>query len=363
MSLVYNVPIKFYQHTLETFQKKITQLKTKNILLIASKRQLKTLPIDMESFTLITDSINNPDIELVHETLDKLTNKPELIISIGGGSTIDLGKAISALYPYKNSTIEELREIIQSKEYLDNNAPISLWAVPTTAGTGSECTKWATVWDFVDSKKYSIEADYLYPESSFLIPELTLTLPPKLTLSTGLDALSHAMEAYWSKSTNQYIRVLSRNAIALIHTYLPLVMENPDNLEYRSKMLMGSFFAGVSFSNTRTTACHSISYPLTMKYNIEHGFAVTLTLYEVLKRNWPHIEEKNLFLQAWNITNIEQIEEWLMKITNKLKLSDYGITEKDLSEIVKLSTTGGRMDNNPIIFTEKEILDILTRIL
>ena len=128
-------------------------------------------------------------------------------------------------------------------------------------------------------------------------------------------------------------------------------------------MIMGSFFAGLAFSNTRTTASHSISYPLTMKYGINHGYAVAITLFEVLKRNWKFIAEKELFIDAWDAHELGDILSWFEKISNgKINLKSFGVKKEDISDIVKLATTGGRMDNNPIVFDNDEIRDILENV-
>lgn len=354
MDWVYNVPIKFMEYNLEEFKNRLNNFD--DILLIASKRVINTFEIDTKNFDVIDESISNPDIHLLEKILSDL-KKPDLIVAIGGGSSIDLAKAISSLYEYKDNDILEL---VKNKYYFDNKNHIPLIAVPTTAGTGSECTKWATIWDFDNFKKYSIDADYLYPKESWMIAELTSTMDEKMTLATGLDALSHAMESYWSKPSNTYTRTLARDAIRIIQKYLPLILEDLNNLEYRHQMLMGSFFAGLAFSNTRTTASHSISYPLTMKYGINHGFAVAITLFEVMKRNWECIPEKELFLDAWDAKSIDDIANWFEKVSEgKISLKSFGIKREDIPEIVKLATTGGRMDNNPIVFDDKEIMDIL----
>ena len=142
-----------------------------------------------------------------------------------------------------------------------------------------------------------------------------------------------------------------------------LALDDLDNLEYRKEMLMGSFFAGLAFSNTRTTACHSISYPLTMLFNINHGFAAALTLFEVLDRNWDYLKEKDLFLESWDANDLDDIKIWFDDVSdNSLRLSNFGVKREDIPDIVKLATTGGRMDNNPIIFNEKEIHDILNSV-
>lgn len=359
MDWIYNVPIKFYEYSLDEFKQRLYDLKNDNVLFIGSKRLIKTFELDVGDFQLIDESLANPDIHLVSDVLEKI-EKPDLIVAVGGGSSIDLAKAISALYDYGSNDVLDL---IKNKKYLNNSSSIPFIAVPTTAGTGSECTKWATIWDFDNSKKYSIDADYLYPKESWLVPQLTSTMDEKMTLATGLDALAHAMESYWSVPSNSYTRVLARNSISIIKTYLPLVLNDLDNLEYRKEMLMGSFFAGLAFSNTRTTACHSISYPLTMMFGINHGFAAAITLFEVLNRNWKYLKEKDLFLKSWDADGLDDIEKWFKDVSDDgLKLSSFGVEKKDIPEIVKLATTGGRMDNNPIVFNEDEIEDILNKV-
>lgn len=357
MDWVFNVPIKFMEYNLEEFKNRLNDFE--NILLIASKRVISTFDIDTTKFEVIDESLANPDIHLLERTLQNI-EKPNLIIAIGGGSSIDLAKAISALYEYKD---EDVLELIKNKNYLDNNQFIPFIAVPTTSGTGSECTKWATIWDFDNFKKYSVDADYLYPEESWLVPELTATMDKDMTLATGLDALSHAMESYWSNSSNPYTRTVARDSMRIIQKYLKLAIDDLDNLEYRQKMLMGSFFAGLAFSNTRTTASHSISYPLTMKYGISHGFAVAITLCEVLKRNWEYVPEKELFLDVWNAKSLDDILKWFEDISEgKINLHSFGVKKEEIPDIVKLATTSGRMDNNPIVFDEKEIEDILNNV-
>lgn len=356
MDWVYNVPIKFMEYDVNEFKERLMSFDDENVLFICSRRLIDAFDVDVSGFNVIDESIATPDIHLVEKVLSDM-DKPDFIVAVGGGSRIDLAKAISALYEYKDGDVLEL---IKNKDYLDNEKSIPIIAVPTTAGTGSECTKWATIWDFDNSKKYSVDADFLYPKESWLIAEFTSTMNDDLTLATGLDALSHAMESYWSNPSNAYTRTLARDSIRIIRKYLPLALSDLDNLEYRRQMLMGSFFAGLAFSNTRTAASHSMSYPLTMKFGINHGFAVAITLFEVMKRNWDYIEEKELFLDAWNAESMDDILKWFDDISKgKINLRSFGVKKEDIPEIVKLATTGGRMDNNPIVFEEDEIRDIL----
>ena len=375
MDWVYNVPIKFYEYDISDLKDTLTEYLSKdNVVLIASKRLIRDNNLtdvicnSNNNITLFDESMKSLDTHLICDYFKQIKQKPELIIAIGGGTSIDFAKAISALYEYSdngNITIDEVVDIITSKKYLENTNYIPIIASSTTAGTGSDCTKWATIWDYDNTKKYSIDADYLYPTQSWLIPELTLTLPESLTLSTALDALSHACEAYWSVSTNKIVQVLSRDAIRLIVEYLPKVLSDMNNLEYRKKVYMGAFFAGLAFSNTRTTACHSISYPLTLLYGIPHGYAVALTLAEVLKRNKDYIEDYDLFMDAWNANSIVDIDCWINNVSagiQTLKLSAFDVKEEEIAVIIKLTFTGGRMDNNPIVFNEDEVRDILSNV-
>lgn len=375
MDWSYNVPIKFYEFNSTGLKDKLNEyLSQDNVVLIASKRLIRdnnlndVISNSKDNLTLFDESMKSLDTHLISDYFKQIKQKPELIIAIGGGTSIDFAKAISALYEYSdegNISVEEVVDIITSKKYLENTNYIPIIASSTTAGTGSDCTKWATIWDYDNTKKYSIDADYLYPTQSWLIPELTLTLPKSLTLSTALDALSHACEAYWSVSTNKIVQVLSRDAISLIVEYLPKVLCDMDNLEYRKKVYMGAFFAGLAFSNTRTTACHSISYPLTLLYAIPHGYAVALTLGEVLRRNKDYIEDYDLFMDAWNANSIDDIDCWINNVSKDiqtLKLSAFDVKEDEIGEIIKLTFTGGRMDNNPIVFNEDEVRDILSNV-
>lgn len=321
-----------------------------------------------DTFVLFDESMKSLDTHLISDYFKQIKQKPELIIAIGGGTSIDFAKAISALYEYSdngNITVQEVVDNITSKKYLENKNFIPIIAASTTAGTGSDCTKWATIWDFDNTKKYSIDADYLYPTESWLIPELTLSLPKSLTLSTALDALAHACEAYWSVSTNKIVQILARDAISLIVESLPLVLKDMNNLIYRKKVYMGAFFAGLAFSNTRTTACHSISYPLTLLYGIPHGYAVVLTLSEVLRRNIDCITDIDLFFKSWNVESVNEIEQWINHVSKDiqiLELSQFNVEESELEDITNLTFTGGRMDNNPIVFDEEEVLDILKKV-
>lgn len=292
------------------------------------------------------------------------------ILAIGGGSAIDLSKGILALYPENTPTampvptIEEITKAITEKSYTSKTTSLSLIAIPTTAGTGSEVTSWATIWDVNASAKYSIDAPWLTPKTVYLIPELTYTLSPKLTLSTGLDALAHAMEAYWAKATNSTVKTLSLDAVQAIVKYLPIAVADPSNNEAREQLLLASCTSGLAFSQTRTTACHSISYPLTYLYHVEHGFAVAMTLAQVAKINKKVVPDLERLLDCFSSYN--GIDAWMNTVCNgivTLRLANWDISEADIPTIVQHSFTKGRMDNNPVALTPEDVTCILKYVL
>lgn len=313
----------------------------------------------------------NPTQRDILASLNSLKEIPQCIVAIGGGSAIDLAKGIALFADMREHlTVTELTESIKWKKYLSgtNKNTVPIIAVPTTAGTGSEVTQWATVWDTDRGCKYSIDSPELKPKRAYVVPELTLTLPAFLTLSTGLDALSHAIEAYWSKHTNPLVQDLALRSIRIILETLPcltLEVKNGRAAEaLREKQCRASLLAGLAFSQTRTTACHSISYPLTMLYDIPHGYAAAMTLAEVAKQNAGHFpgdeELFSLFVQYGGLQN------WLDQTcagVKALRLSCFGISKMDIPNIVCRAFTGGRMDNNPVNFVERDVEEILNRLL
>jgi len=287
------------------------------------------------------------------------------IVAIGGGSAMDLAKQVSAFSGMKDLKAPgALIEAVKEKSYLKNkDNAIPVIAVPTTAGTGSEVTQWATLWDSDSGMKYSVDAPWLKPKTVWMVPELTVSLPAKLTLAAGLDAVCQAVEAYWARETNPLSKALSIRSIQLITESLISVLLEPDNLRLRESLCTASLIAGLSFSQTKTTACHSISYPLTAQFGIEHGFAVAITLAPVAAINAQKVditEIEALFMQYGGIQN------WLDTVCGNiltLRLSNFGITKADLGGIVECAFTGGRMDNNPVDLSPGMVKDILTTVL
>ncbi len=308
----------------------------------------------------------NPSVSDVARALRALEGKKvNAIIAIGGGSAMDLGKAIAALHGILNGnrlTEENVLKAILDKAYKKPRDIPFLLAVPTTAGTGSEVTRWATVWNPEQKQKLSIDWTALNPKAAVIIPEFTMAMGPELTLSTGLDALSHAMEAYWAQSRTPLSQTLALGAIDKIRRFLPETVKpkQSSDLMLRQEMCLSALLAGLAFSITRTTACHAISYPLTMLFNIPHGFAAAMTIKSVMNRNEAVVKEIQSIRTLFEPDG--GFDSWIHGLAEPvcpLRLSFFGIGHDDLPIIADLSFTAGRMDNNPISFNRQDVLAIL----
>jgi len=230
----------------------------------------------------IRDVAPNPDYRLLGEQTARfaaLKAQPEVIIALGGGSVIDSAKVFAAA----GGNFARVRTYLETQKGADQLLATPIIAVPTTAGTGSEVTCWGTVWDEASGKKYSLARTNLYPTHAVIDPRLMLGKPRLLTISTGLDALSHALESLWNVNNNpvsaNHAVMAARSALDV----LPKLARDLGNLELRSQMAMAAMFAGLAFSNTKTAVSHSLSYPITLKHGVQHGIACSFSLPMVLR--------------------------------------------------------------------------------
>jgi phosphonate metabolism-associated iron-containing alcohol dehydrogenase len=157
-------------------------------------------------------------------------------------------------------------------------------AVPTTAGTGSEVTPWATIWDKAAQRKHSLHLPQTWPEAAVVDPELMRTLPASVTLQSGLDALSHALESIWNVNHNPISDLYAVSAAREVMATLPALVRNLSDGSLRSRMALAALKAGLAFSNTKTALAHSISYEMTLRFGLPHGIACSFTLPMVLGR-------------------------------------------------------------------------------
>jgi len=318
-------------------------------------------------FVLYDKVVPEPPIELADEGAKlAIRKKCDGVVGIGGGSAMDLAKAIAVLAANNG----------KAEDYLGlNKVPgpgLPKIMVPTTAGTGSEVTFTAVFIRKKLKKKEGMNSPYLYPELALLDPELTLTLLPHPTAATGIDALCHAIESYTSINASPMSELLSLEAIRLISDNLRTAVHDGTNLEAREAMLLGSLYAGLGLANAGVTAVHSLSYPLGGKYGISHGLANTIMLPRVMAFNLPGAQEKfvdiaeimgeivdDLPLREAAYLAVEAVEALIEDCGIFTTLEELEIPEADFPELAKVAMTVARpLANNPCKMTPEEMVEI-----
>lgn len=221
----------------------------------------------------------NPTIDNVEAARQAyLDGKAQAIIAVGGGSAMDCAKVAGARVVLPNKPVQKMRGLL----HILRRTPLMI-AVPTTAGTGSEATLAAVITDAATHHKYPINDFSLIPDYAVLDPMLTLGLPPFVTATTGLDALTHAVEAYIGRSTNALTRAMSEEAVRLIHAHLADAVRDGGNMAARQGMLRAAYCAGVSFTRSYVGYVHGVAHSLGGQYGIAHGLANAVILPRFLR--------------------------------------------------------------------------------
>lgn len=270
----------------------VEQLRNQEVLIVTTVRgkaqfledSILSEVVKNNQVTWVDSVKENPGLTDLQAEIDQLSNlKVDAIIAFGGGSAMDAAKAlrIGLAVQGKYSIAELLENPILHKTA--KQAP--LYALPTTAGTGSEVTPFATVWNHEVKKKLSLASDSVFPSIAIVDAELTDTVPIRVTISTGLDAINQAAESIWNKNANGITLALAVRALKLGLAALPLLAEGKGGKTEREQMSEASLLAGLAISHTRTALCHSISYPLTAYFGVPHGLACAFTMAEVCKLN------------------------------------------------------------------------------
>jgi phosphonate metabolism-associated iron-containing alcohol dehydrogenase len=299
---------------------------------------------------VIEDVQPNPDVAQLRGTYERFWQEAgecHAVIAVGGGSAIDTAKAL--IVGTESGRFDELLALLATARPFVPARSKMLIAAPTTAGTGSEVTPWATIWDSASHKKYSLHLDCTWPKVAIIDPQLMLTVPGSVTVSTGLDALSHALESVWNINANPISDTFAISAIADILECLPLLRRDLSNPELRSRMALAALKAGLAFSNTKTALAHSISYEMTLHYGLPHGIACSFTLPLVLGLAWGHDEARDRTLQRIFGNDLHkaqvQLREFLHSLDVKTEFADYGLTQKQAEEMIRFAMQGARGKN------------------
>lgn len=315
----------------------------------------------------------NPNLADIKKGIDSFNKaRCDFVVGVGGGSVMDMAKAISILVRQKAN----IKEIIKDEGSLEDRKTPSIM-IPTTAGTGSESTHFSVV--YIGKKKYSLSHDSIIPDYAILDPIFTEKLPAYITACTGMDALCQAIESFWSVNSTNESRKYSKEAIELITANIVRAVNNPDR-DSRLNMLKGSNYAGRAINIAKTTAAHSVSYPITAYFNIPHGHAVSLTLPYFFEYNYAvtvsNVQDKrgvgfvkariNELLEMLKVKTPKEAKEKMISIMKRInietRLSEFGIDKDAIEIIIKNGFNAQRMKNNPKVVSETELRNILEKI-
>ena len=285
----------------------------------------------------------------------------DFAVALGGGSPMDCCKAACAIA--KGECF--IRAYHSGGKPVSASEAIPMIALPTTSGTASEVTNISVLTDTQKNLKNPMNDPAMYPKIAVVDPELTLSVPPQVTASTGLDVLSHAVESYWSTLNQPICSACSVYAAKLVFKWLEKAYNEPDNLEAREKMAQASIVAGVAFSHPRTTGSHACSFPLTNIYGVPHGEACAFTLDYFIKFNADNADTDGRLAALARECGFEspyamadEITAMKKRMGMKARLSEIGcVTDAQIEELTEKSMSM-LMTRNPIALTKKDIKEM-----
>ena len=298
-----------------------------------------------------TDVLPNPDVAWLGPMYERLWRDHadvDCVIALGGGSVIDCAKVM--LTRTAAGRFDELLALMEGAEPASGGRHRRLLAIPTTAGTGSEVTPWATVWDQARARKLSLHLPWTWPQAAIVDADLMLSLPRAATLASGLDALSHALESLWNVHRNPVSASLAVSAARSIIATLPQLLAQPDRPELRERLATAALQAGLAFSNTRTALAHSLSYDITLQHGTPHGIACSFSLPRIMKLAAGRDAVLDaLLLSIFDAGRIDEAVASLSAFLEGLGVSvdpvSYGIPEADWGDRIAQALAGARGRN------------------
>ncbi len=313
-----------------------------------------------------------PTLEAVEAALGRAREVgAELMVGIGGGSAIDTAKAAAGLFRQPGTVAEYHRG-----RRLEPGRGLPLVAIPTTAGTGAEVTKNAVLIDPTRQVKESIRDDSWFPALAIVDPELTLSLPPQATASTGADALCQALESYVSIGAGPLTDPLAAEAVRLIGRSLERAVAQGDDIAARSDMLYGSLLAGMAMANARLGAVHGLAHPLGARYRIPHGVVCGLLLPHVMAYNLPYAAGKYaraaglLGLDTRGLEDavageraVERVRALLAAIGIPARLGPFGVQEAGFPALVEEALGQSSLQHNPRPMKAEDVRTVLAQAL
>lgn len=329
------------------------------VFIVASKTIMKSGLLDeffekLKKNGIFCETYNrvkpNPSIENIEECLKIYQDsKCKAIVAIGGGSPIDCAKVVAARAANSNLQIKDLRGFLKVRKPIP-----AFFAVPTTAGSGSEATIAAVVTDSKTHEKYAIADLKLMPDFAILDPELTVGVPPHLTAATGMDALTHAVEAYVGKNGTSFTDDRALKAVKMIIKNLENVYKDGANIEGRNAMLLASNYAGHAFTRANVGYVHAIAHSIGGLYGVAHGLANAIILPKVLEYYGETVYEKLAEMSVYsglgneNESSKDLALKFIAKIKDMNKNMDIPISVKELrAEDIPLIAKRATKEGNP----------------
>ena len=292
----------------------------------------------------------NPQLAGVAETVRLCRESgADAVVGIGGGSSIDTAKFAAAVAPNEGEALDYYR----GRRAFDAASRLRIIAVPTTAGTGSEVTQVSVVSH--ESEKKTINHPAFMPAAAIVDPRLSATVPPRTTMNTGLDALAHAIEGYWSVNHQPITDLLATEAVRLVLENLECAWRDGSDREARSNMAYASLLGGLSFALPKTAACHACSYPLSELYHLPHGEACAFTLDSLVRINADERLEK--LARAVGLCDCEELAARIRALKElgglRTRLSELG--EVDIPALAAACAAHPLMNNNPVKLDAKRL--------
>ncbi|MCF6095738.1 iron-containing alcohol dehydrogenase [Thermovorax subterraneus] len=366
--------------SIEKLKNIVSEEKVKNVLLITDKgvwnTRLLEKPIEILNSSgctvrVINDIPPEPEVSQLEVIFEREKDyRYDMVVGIGGGSSMDAAKIIAALFTNKCN----VRDIIGVNKI--KNKGITTLMIPTTAGTGSEATPNAIVLVPEEKLKVGVVSDKLIPDYVILDPCMTVKLPPSITANTGMDALIHAMESYISVKANPFSDTFALRAIELISRSIRRAYNNGEDIEARHDMLIGAFYGGLCIATSGTAAVHALSYPLGSIFRISHGLSNAILLPHVLEFNMDAVIDRYKDMAvAMGVAKesctseesarklIEEINMLLKDLNIESPLKEKDISEEYIEEMAECALKVTRLlENNPKRLSKDDIKAIYKKI-
>lgn len=302
---------------------------------------------------------------------EMLEFQPDLIVGLGGGSAMDAAKAMWIYYEHPE--LKTIEEILPPNEFPKLRTKARLCCIPSTSGTASEVSRSIVISDNERGIKHGIGNMEMMPDIAICDPEVTMSMPAHITAETGMDAMTHAVEALVSQRANYLSDILAKQAIKDIFTYLPLAYEDGEDGEAREKMLNASMVAGLAFTNVSLGIVHSIAHTLGSFFHIAHGLGDAIVLPYVIHFNeTKSAEARDIYKNMAEEQKVESFEAGILELNKKLHIADKisallseeqkAEYQEKIPEMADMALADGCTKTNPAIPTKEEMEELFKTI-